>query len=145
MPPPGAEGGAGDDDGDDGIIGGLAPAAPLDIPPDEVGGTWQDGLDGCKILYREYINAKTFELYQNYKVKCLRHANCYKTKGRTPHNIARFGEHGIVAALHAWLHFEDVPDKTHAQVRPKKADAVRYLSTRAEEVEVLFDQLTGTP
>ena len=102
-PSPGVGGGGGNSDGiiqpavappPDGIMvpqGTPATDAPLvRLPPD-----WVDGLDGCKVSYKDYTNRRTGKRYVNFKLLCPRHPDaeppCVKTKGEAPKLMEALG------------------------------------------------------
>ena len=104
---------------------------------------FQPALEGAVIGYTGDYVTPAGVLYQNYTIKCTRHRDCYKTMGRGPQNVGRFGELGILAAMHVWLSLPDDPVKTHPQVNPKKDPSLEYLESHRDELSVLFDTLTG--
>ena len=129
--------------GGDGIASGA-----IVVRPKARVGKWEKldfvpALEGAVIGYTGDYVTPAGVLYQNYTIKCLRHPSCCKTMGRGPQNVKRFGELGILAALHVWLSLPDDPSKTHPQVNPAKVPSLEYMEEHREELSVLFDTLTG--
>ena len=105
---------------------------------------WHEGI-GAQISYKEHVQ-RDGSFYFNYTIKCNRcdkALRCEKTMGRTPGNVKKFGEVGILAYLHSWLTIAEEEGKTHQGTNSSKAQAVAYEAANEEKLKQLFEKLTG--
>jgi len=157
APPPACPGGGGDPPVEggpapgvesgpivDAIVGGsVVPEAPQAQGRRVLGRDWRDTLNGAKIQYKAYAKNDGSKPYRNYIMTCTRHPGCQRTHGRIPKWMKRHGELEPLAWLHAWEAVEVPPDRAHNGVDPKDAEVDSWMETRAGDLQVLFEALTG--
>ena len=102
---------------------------------------WLPSIDGFEVAFREYVTPAGKE-YRNYRLKCLRHDDCIKTKGEVESLVRRCGIIGPLAFLHAWANMDDTKsEKTHVNQNPKIADVQAVASSRRDELTQIVERL----
>jgi len=106
-------------------------------------GEFKPGVGNARIMWDPYVTPAGIPAH-NWIIQCPHHDSCWKSKGPTARNTARFGAIEPLALLHVWPDLPLVPGKTHRALEPPKSLVEQFAKDHAVELQAIVDREQGS-